>query len=247
MQAKERIFLALDNMSLSDSVECARELAPYVGGFKVGLELISRSGGAQVVSALKDLGCPIFYDCKLHDIPNTVAGAVKALAELEVEFINVHALGGMEMMSAAVEASKVGAKAAGVKPPRILAVTLLTSMGIDDVTAIGLDHLHKEEELHKFVVHLARCAFSAGCDGVVASPKEILSIREACGKDFLIVTPGVRPEWANENDQLRVATPAQALKDGADFLVIGRPVTKPPAQVGSRVAAAKKIIQELHG
>lgn len=245
MQPADRILVALDFASLGEAVDVARGLAPHVGGFKVGLELMQVAGGPQVVAALQAFGRPIFYDAKFHDIPNTVAGAVRAAARCGVAMLNVHALGGLAMMEAAVAAAEAGAADRGVTRPKVLAVTVLTSLTAEDLATVGFDHVDTEPSLQRLVVHLARCALAAGCDGVVASPRDVTVIRRACGHNVLIVTPGVRPTWAAVGDQRRVATPQQAVRDGADYLVVGRPITQPPAGIGNAVAAAQRIAQEI--
>lgn len=245
MQPQNQIFVALDVADVTQAVQLARKLKPWVGGVKVGLELLTSCGAPQVVAALRDIGLPIFFDGKFKDIPNTVAGAVRAVARLDVAMLNVHALGGTEMMQAAVQAARDGAAAGNCTRPKVLAVTVLTSLNAAKLQAIGFDHVRDEEQLKDLVVHLATQAKTAGCDGVVASPQEIAAIRAACGRDFLIVTPGVRPLWASTGDQQRVMTPKDALTAGADYLVIGRPITTPPADVGTPAQAAQKIVEEL--
>jgi orotidine-5'-phosphate decarboxylase len=176
-------------------------------------------------------GVPVFLDVKLHDIPNTVVGAMKALAPLGASIVNVHASGGAAMMKAAVEA------AASVSPrPKVIAVTVLTSLEAADLSAMGIAGTPLEQ-----VARLAKLAKGAGIDGVVCSPQEIAAVRAACGRDFLIVTPGVRPAGGALGDQKRVMTPEEALKAGADFLVIGRPITGAP----DPAEAARKIAADL--
>jgi orotidine-5'-phosphate decarboxylase len=178
-----------------------------------------------------DLGRPVFADVKFHDIPNTVAGASRALAAQRVAYFNVHASGGAAMMRAAREAIE------RVEPrPKLLAVTILTSLADADLAALGLQGTARER-----VVRLAALAQSCGLDGVVTSPQEIEAVREVCGPNFLIVTPGVRPEGAALADQRRVRTPAEALRAGADILVIGRPITN----AADPAAAARAIAIEI--
>lgn len=245
MQPKERILVALDVADLASAVELARALKPSVGGIKVGLELLTSCGAPQVVAALREVGLPIFFDGKFKDIPNTVAGAVRAVAKLSVAMLNVHALGGTEMMRAAVKAACDGASAGTHARPKVLAVTVLTSLNASQLQDVGFDNLREEAQLQDLVVHLAVLAQTAGCDGVVASPQEITAIRAACGRDFLIVTPGVRPVWAAKGDQQRVMTPHEAVAAGANYLVIGRPITKPPAEIGTPLHAAQRIVEDL--
>jgi orotidine-5'-phosphate decarboxylase len=224
------IFVALDTPSLDVATAIAARVAPYVGGLKLGLEFVS-ANGPEGVRAIVKSGRPVFLDVKLHDIPNTVAGAMKALAPLGAAIINVHASGGAAMMRAAVDA------AASVRPrPKVLAVTVLTSLEAADLAAMGVPGTPLEQ-----VVRLARLTKAAGVDGVVCSPQEIAAVRAACGPDFLIVTPGVRPKGGELGDQKRVMTPKEALSAGADFLVIGRPITgaADPAE------AARAILQDI--
>jgi orotidine-5'-phosphate decarboxylase len=224
------IFVALDTQDLSRALELARTVGPYVGGFKIGLEFISALG-PEGVRAIVALGRPVFADVKFHDIPNTVAGASKALATLGASIFNIHTSGGEAMMRAAVEA------VAGANPrPKIIGVTVLTSL--DDAV---LETVGQRTPASEQVVRLARLAKASGLDGVVCSPQEIAMVRAACGPGFLIVTPGIRPAGADLADQRRVTTPEDAVRAGADILVIGRPITgaADPAQ------AAKTIVQSL--
>jgi orotidine-5'-phosphate decarboxylase len=224
------IFVALDTIALDTASALAASLGAYVGGLKLGLEFVS-ANGPQGVRAIVKTGIPVFLDVKLHDIPNTVAGAMKALAPLGAAIINVHASGGAAMMRAAVEA-------AGRVPvrPKVLAVTVLTSLEASDLAAMGVAGSPLDQ-----VVRLAKLAKGAGIDGVVCSPQEIEAVRAACGPDFLIVTPGVRPAGSAADDQRRVMTPSQALGAGADYLVIGRPITGAP----DPAEAARAIMKEL--
>ncbi len=218
MHAHERILVALDVAELEVAVNLARALRPAVGGFKVGLELCTALGVPAVVAALAEVGGPLFLDLKLHDIPHTVAGAVRAACALGagVGMLTLHCQGGAAMLQAAVAAA-----AAAPRRPLLLGVTVLTSI---DATALR-EELGVANALEEHVVNLARLAQRCGLDGVVASPHEVAAIRRACGPGLLIVTPGVRPVWAATGDQRRVLTPAEALAAGADYLVIGRPIT----------------------
>ncbi len=239
MQAKDRIIVALDTPTLAKAKELAAELKDHVGAFKVGLELLTSEGAPNVI---KNLGGRLFFDGKFKDIPNTVAGAVRGVTNLGAWMLNVHCLGGVEMMKRAVGTAK---EVAGDKRPLVIGVTILTSLDAKAMNDIGIAHIKDDESLKNMVVHLSLKAKEAGLDGVVASPREIKAIRDACGKDFLIVTPGVRPTWVAKGDQKRVTTPKEALAAGADYLVIGRPITNPPAEVGSPADAAKKIATEM--
>ena len=235
--SKEKIIVALDVDNADSAAELVRKLRDEVGAFKVGLELFN-SAGPSIFEKLKDAGVErIFYDAKIHDIPNTVAGAVRAAAKNGLWMLNLHASGGSGMMKAAVLAAKERAGEAGFDPPKMIAVTVLTSI---DERALNVE-LGVTEPMNCQVVRLARLAQEAGLDGVVASPKEIGLLRIACGNDFLIVTPGVRPASAVLDDQKRVMTPAEAVKAGVDYIVIGRPIIK--AQ--DPVSAARAIVAEI--
>ena len=261
MEPKDRIIVALDIDQVDKATHLVTELSPHVGLFKIGLELIytmlvwlvtapEADEGArrleEVQGLFRALGGRVFLDGKLMDIPNTVAGAMRALARLELKLANVHCLGGAEMMKAA---SGVTGR------PKLLGVTLLTSLNYDGLQNLGLmpmDILREPDRttietrrVEQCVARLALMAKSVGLDGVIASPREIAIVREGCGKGFLIVTPGVRPEWAAAGDQKRVMTPGEAVKAGADYLVIGRPITQPPSAIGTPVDAACKIADEI--
>ncbi|GEA17034.1 MAG: orotidine-5-phosphate decarboxylase [Moorella sp. (in: firmicutes)] len=238
LPARDKIIVALDVASLAAGEKLVDQLFPYVGMFKVGLEFYTTAGPA-AIRMIKERGGKVFADLKLHDIPNTVAGAARALVRLGVDMLNVHAAGGRSMMEAAVAAARQEAEAAGRPAPFILAVTVLTSL---DGKALR-DEVGIEREVEEQVVRWARLAKEAGLDGVVASPREIRAIREACGPEFLIVTPGVRPAGADRGDQRRVMTPAAALQEGASYLVIGRPITAAP----DPAAAARAIGEEMEG
>ncbi len=235
MKADNRLIVAIDVANMKQVEQLVETLGDSVSYYKVGMELFY-SVGHEVITYLRSQGKEIFLDLKLHDIPNTVAHSLAALAELGVSMLNVHASGGPAMMSAAAVAVKKKADLLGITRPKLIAVTVLTSINQEEWTALGY-----EMDLSKQVVHLARLAKDAGLDGVVASPQEAAQIREACGDDFIIVTPGIRPSGAAINDQSRIATPAGALRNGAHQLVIGRPITasENPRQ------AAQDILQEM--
>lgn len=230
MNTPNPIYVALDTVSLPNALALCRELKPFVGGVKVGLEFVSAQG-PEGVRNIVALGVPVFLDVKLHDIPNTVSGAMKALAPLGAAIINVHASGGAAMMKAA-------AAAAAQLPsrPKVIAVTVLTSLEAADLAAMGVQGTPLDQ-----VMRLAKLTKASGLDGVVCSPQEIAAVRAACGRDFLIVTPGVRPAGADLGDQRRVMTPVEAIRAGADLLVIGRPITG----ATDPAAAAKAIVQDL--
>ncbi len=233
--AREKLILALDVPSLDEAVDLVKELKDEVGLFKVGLELYAH-GGTRLFEAMRAEGVLFFFDCKFHDIPNTVARASEALVGQGIAMFNVHAAGGFEMMHATVAATQRAAQDANVQVPKIIAVTMLTSISDKEAEEIGFSSTVSE-----LVPKLALLSKKAGLDGVVASAKEVNAIRQACGPDFLIVTPGIRPSWSSNDDQKRIVTPAQAIKDGADYLVIGRPIT----QASSRRDAARRIVEEM--
>ena len=209
----------------------AGRLDGLAGMFKIGSQLFTAEG-PRAVERLAKLGAGIFLDLKFHDIPNTVAGAIRAAAELPgVRLVNVHALGGKEMMRAAAQAV-----ARMKKRPKVIGVTLLTSMDEAALSKVGI-----LGPPLKRAVHLARMARLAGLDGVVTSPREVSYIRRVCGAKFLTVVPGIRPAASAMDDQSRIATPGEAIRAGADYLVIGRPIT---AATDPR-AAAKKILEEM--
>jgi len=232
MSGKEHLIVALDVPTLAEAQKLADELREEVGLFKVGLELYSREGLALLQWFQKE-SLPVFFDGKFHDIPNTVAAASAAVVSHGVAMFNVHAAGGTKMIEAAAAET---ARAKG-KKPILLAVTVLTSMSQqvmnDEIGIAGL----VENQVKK----LALLAKFAGADGVVASAAEAALIREACGKDFVIVTPGIRPSWAAQDDQARVVTPKDALANGSDYIVVGRPIVK----AANRKDAAKRIVEEL--
>lgn len=228
---KDRLIVALDVPDLGRALALAERLAPEVGALKVGLELFTAEG-PRAVRELVATGARVFYDAKLHDIPNTVAGALRAALPLQPWMINVHATGGSAMMRAAATAA-----AEAPARPLVIAVTLLTSLTPEQVR----DELACSRTPAQQVVALARLAQDSGLDGVVASPLEASAIRAACGPEFLIVTPGVRPAGADVGDQARIATPAGAVANGADYLVLGRPITG----ASDPVAAARAIAAEL--
>jgi orotidine-5'-phosphate decarboxylase len=227
---KNPVFVALDTPSLDRANALARSLKPFVGGVKLGLEFYG-ANGPDGVRAIVSAGAPVFLDLKLHDIPNTVAGAMKALAPIGAAIINVHASGGAAMMRAAADAAGTVERRA-----KIIAVTVLTSLEDRDLAQIGLSGTALNQ-----AVRLAILAKESGLDGVVCSPHEIAAVRAACGAQFLIVTPGVRPAGGELGDQKRVMTPQQAVQAGADILVIGRPITGAP----DPVEAARQIAADL--
>ena len=236
---RSSLIVALDFDSLSSAIKFATQIADLVGMFKIGNQLFTAAGPA-AVKEIAALGSGVFLDLKYHDIPNTVAGAVLSAAAISgVQLVNVHALGGKPMMEAAAQAISAGVPM-GADRPRLLAVTILTSMDHKTMKEVGVGGTPKSR-----VVKLALLAKEAGVDGVVASVQEAKAIRKACGDGFLIVTPGVRPKDSDvepaPDDQSRKASPKQAIRAGADFLVVGRPIL---AAADPR-AAAQSIVDEI--
>ena len=238
--ARERIILPLDVATEEEALSLVLQLREYVGLFKIGLELLN-SVGIGMVQKVRDLGAAVFLDGKFNDIPNTVAGASRAATRLAVKMFNVHTMGGTDMMRAALEAAESEASVRGSTRPLILGVTVLTSIDQETLTR----ELRIPGDIEAQVVHLARLADEAGLDGVIASPNEIEAIRKSVPREMLVVTPGVRPDWAGAQDQKRIMTPYEAILRGASYLVVGRPITAPPPEIGSPVDAAKRIEQEI--
>ncbi|MFM2128926.1 MAG: orotidine 5-phosphate decarboxylase [Pseudomonadota bacterium] len=265
-QAARRIYCAIDTPDAARAETLARALAGAGCGIKLGLEFFSAHGpqgvarvhaaaaqppssnaalgaAAQPPSSNAALGAAaggadLFLDLKFHDIPNTVAAAVRAAAPLAPRILNVHAAGGRAMMAAAREAAHEAAAKAGIAPPLVIAVTVLTSLETADIERMGVIGGVEEQ-----VVRLAALAHEAGLDGVVCSAREIAPIRRALGPDFVLVTPGIRPAGSDAGDQKRVMTPARAIAEGADYLVIGRPITGE----ADPAAAARAIAGEIAG
>lgn len=232
----ERILVALDVPTVEEAVRHVRALAGAVGGFKVGLEFL-HAAGPQGVRALQEAGADsVFFDGKFCDIPNTVAGAVRSTCALRPWLLNVHAMAGLAAMRAAAEAAREWAEEHGAPRPRVIAVTVLTSLDRAALHAIGV-----AGEVEDQVSRLAGLAQEAGLDGVVASPLEIRAVRIACRPDFLIVTPGIRPAGADTHDQARIATPAAAVRAGADYLVVGRAILGAPDPRAAAAAIAAEI------
>ena len=227
-----RVIVALDYPDARSAVALAARLDPELCRLKVGKELYT-AAGPSLIEKLRASGFGVFLDLKFHDIPSTVAGACVAAAELDVWMINVHALGGRAMMEAARAA--LSRRRA---PPKLVAVTLLTSMGVTDMEEIGLAGGPQEA-----VLRLARLTQACGLDGVVCSAQETAALRRQLGGEFCLVTPGIRPAGAPQDDQERVATPRQAIAGGADYIVIGRPITR----ASDPLAALRAICSEIAG
>lgn len=231
MSSDSPIIVALDFPASAQALSLAELLDPALCRVKVGKELFTREG-PQLVKALINSGFDVFLDLKFHDIPNTVAAAVRAAAELGVWMVNVHASGGPRMMDAAREAlTPMGSRA-----PLLTAVTVLTSMEQDELTAIGV-----KRSLQEQVEALAMLTKDCGLDGVVCSANEASVLRKALGPDFLLVTPGIRPAASERGDQRRVASPREALEQGSDYLVIGRPITQAASPLDSLRNIAESI------
>ncbi|MDD5224746.1 MAG: orotidine-5'-phosphate decarboxylase [bacterium] len=230
-----KLIFALDGIrERRDAENWVRRLFPLVYRFKVGKELFTREG-PEVIKAIRGSGGEVFLDLKFHDIPETVARAVEAASGLGVEILNVHASGGKTMMKAAREAALAGS---GGRAPRVVAVTVLTSLNQNDLREIGF-----EIEMEKLVLNLARLAREAGLDGVVASPLEARAIRRELGEDFLIITPGIRSGPGKNDDQKRVATPESALAAGASLIVVGRDIRNAADPVAQAQAIEARISQ----
>lgn len=237
MNKDSKILVALDVDTAEKALALAQKLEGEVAGYKVGLELINAAGFGFLDELRETMGADarLFYDCKFLDIPNTVAGASRAAARRGVWMFNVHASGGSEMLRAAVAGAEAGAAEAGVPKPLVIAVSVLTSI----TPEVLRDEMGVSRPLPEQVVALARLAQGSGCDGLVASPHEIAAIRAACGQHFLLVIPGVRPAGTDKGDQKRVMTPGEAVRAGADYIVVGRPITADadPLQAARRINA----------
>ena len=236
MTPKERLIVALDVDTKERALGLVERLKAEVKIFKIGSELFT-SCGPSIVEEAVNAGAKIFLDLKFHDIPNTVRKAAIAATRLGVFIFNLHALGGSDMMKRAAEAAADEAGRLKIAKPKIIAVTALTSMDENSLKKIGIN-----DNMEKQVLKLAKLAKDASLDGVVASPSEVKLIRRELGDEFIIVTPGVRPEWAAANDQKRVMTPKEAILNGATYIVVGRPIIEAP----DPVTAARKIVEEIN-
>ena len=217
-----RVIVALDVPDAALAARLMDRLAGLARLYKVGSQLFT-AAGPEIVRAARARGAEVFLDLKFHDIPTTVAGAVRSAAALDVALLTIHAAGGRAMMSAAVEAAAAGGRDGG-RRVKLLAVTVLTSL-----TAVAArEEAGLARPLPEQVLHLARLAKAAGLEGAVASPQEVRALREALREGFLLVTPGIRPTWAGRDDQARVLAPREALEAGADYLVVGRPIAAAP-------------------
>jgi orotidine-5'-phosphate decarboxylase len=235
----------LDYSNLGDALSIARKLSHLGPLFKIGSYLFP-AAGPQAVREIAALGCGVFLDLKFHDIPNTVSGAMRSVATLPgVRLVNMHALGGAEVMRAAAENLR-SAVPNGSERPKLLGVTILTSMDEKAIHTVGL-----AGKLSTHAVRLARLAKKSGLDGAVSSAREAAAIRRACGKDFIILVPGVRPRVPgakhSRDDQARTATPAEAIRAGADYIVVGRPITAAIDPAAAANAVLQEIESALHG
>ena len=235
MNKATEIIVALDVHALADAKRLVKELGDSVTTYKVGMELFY-GAGPEAVKTVREAGKDIFLDLKLHDIPNTVARGAKALVSLGANFLSIHSTGGFAMMQETVRVTSEAAQVLGVARPKLLAITVLTS-----IDSTEWQRLNNPGSIADQVIHLAQLAKQAGMDGVVASPQEAAAIRKACGADFLIVTPGIRPAGSQVNDQSRIATPGGAVKAGANYLVIGRPITASPDPRSAAQAIRKEM------
>jgi len=231
LPADNPVFCAVDTNAIEAADHLAHRLAGLVGGLKLGLEFFA-AAGPEGVRRIAGHGVPLFLDLKLHDIPNTVAGAVRAAVALGPAFVTLHAAGGRAMMQAAAEAARSEADRLHVARPRLLAVTVLTSLDDDDLRALG-----RTDPVAHQVDRLAHLALDSGMDGLVCAAPEVAHLRRRFGREAVLMVPGIRPSWAATDDQKRVTTPAEALAAGADFLVVGRPITRAtdPAEAARRV------------
>lgn len=232
---RERVIVALDVDNLDKVKACVGLLAQEVGMFKIGKQLFTHAG-PQAVKLVHDLGGEIFLDLKFHDIPNTVAKAAVEATRMGVKMFNVHASGSLEMMVTTVKEVSRVCRQEKRRRPIMLAVTVLTSLNQDDLKRVGVDGRVEAQ-----VVRLALLTKEAGMDGVVASPQEVADIRAACGRRFIIVTPGIRPADAARDDQRRVMTPGDAVRAGVDYIVVGRPIL----EAKDPLAATRAIIGEM--
>jgi orotidine-5'-phosphate decarboxylase len=229
------ILCAVDKTEIDAARQLVHAVRGHVGGIKLGLEFFTANGAAGV-QGLANNDTPVFLDLKFHDIPNTVAKAIRATAGINTFMMTVHTVGGRDMLRAAMDASMEVADLTGSERPLIVGVTVLTSMDQDDLSIVGI-----RDKLTDQVLRLADLAQSSGLDGVVCSPYEIQMIKKHCGSEFKLVVPGIRPVGSASGDQKRIMTPKQAVENGADYLVIGRPI----AEAASPSGAAAEILTSL--
>ncbi|MBN2298504.1 MAG: orotidine-5'-phosphate decarboxylase [Deltaproteobacteria bacterium] len=235
MVAKDRIIFALDVGTVQEAHKWVRLLGERVGWFKVGLELFSSAGPA-VVELIKANGMKCFLDLKFHDIPNTVYGAVRSAVKMKADMMTIHISGGAGMIQAALKGAREGALSCGISVPKIIGVSMLTSLNQDDLGDIGIQVPVKEH-----VLNLITLARENRIDGIVCSPADLEFVRPNIPDHITVITPGIRPDWAAKGDQKRIATPKAAISSGADLLVIGRPIS----QAENPVEAVERIVREI--
>lgn len=233
---KERLIVALDVSTRKEAFQMVKELDGEVGAYKIGMQLYN-SEGPDIMRDIQLLGGKVFLDLKFHDIPNTVAQVARVITRKQAFMFTLHACGGLKMLEVASEGARDEAEKAGVCKPLAVAVTVLTSIS----QKVFEDEIGIKQPIAQQVREWALLSQKAGLDGVVCSPWEIQPVREACGKDFVIVTPGVRPVWSASNDQERIMTPKEAIEKGATYLVVGRPITTHE----SPKEAARLVIREM--
>ncbi|HEB72651.1 MAG TPA: orotidine-5'-phosphate decarboxylase [Nitrospirae bacterium] len=217
---EEKLIVALDAPTIDQAKRMIDKIGGRVKWLKIGSQLFT-GAGPEAVEMVKKAGCKVFLDLKYHDIPATVSGAVKTAVEMGVDMMNIHALAGRKTLETAIRSVNELCAGSDVAKPLMIAVTILTSMDAEDLAEIGI-----EREPGEMVTRLAAMAKKAGMDGVVASPEETGLIKNTLGERFVVVTPGIRPEWAGKDDQKRTKTPAEAIRSGSDYIVIGRPILK---------------------
>lgn len=218
---KNKICLALDVDTVDEAIKFAKRLSRWVGVFKIGAHLFATGNGRKIIDSIHESGAEVFLDLKWHDIPNTVANAAKVATNMGIYMMNVHALGGSRMMEMVSDYVNEEVEKTGKRKPILLAITVLTSMSNEDLKRDLLVNISVDD----YVKHLALMTKNSGFNGVVCSPKEIKIIKNSCGNNFLTITPGIRPKWmVNPDDQKRVTTPIEAIHNGANYIVVGRPI-----------------------
>lgn len=233
----EKLIVALDIANPVENIRLANLLREHVRIFKIGLAAFA-AAGEDLVSTIRGMERDVFLDLKLFDIPHQVAGVCREITKMAVKMFTIHLFGGIDMMKKAVETAREEAESLGLKSPLVVGVTVLTSLNESDLHEMGVSRGLREE-----VLYLSTQAKKAGLDGVVASPHEIEAIKEACGRDFLVIVPGVRVGGASSDDQKRVLTPREAIDRGADYIVVGRPITQAPEPL----AAARNLLRDING
>lgn len=235
MVAKDRIIFALDVGDMASAQTWVKKLGSHVGWFKVGLELFS-AVGPEVVELVTSSGIKCFLDLKFHDIPNTVAGAVRSAVKLKAQMMTIHISGGREMIRAALDAAGEESESLGIPRPKIIGVSVLTSLSQEDLPGLGVERSIKDH-----VSGLVELACEQGIDGIVCSPADLAFVRPSVPRDKVVITPGIRPQWSAAGDQKRIATPKSAIESGADLMVIGRPIS----HSADPVDAVQRIVREI--